>query len=90
MKRRTEITIETERLLVIQARKTSARAWCQSCGKRVQMLTTDEAAQAARVSSRLVYRWIEADKLHFTETTGSRLLVCIASLNRLLDDRRND
>lgn len=54
------------------------------------MLTTDEAAQVARVNSRLVYRWIEADKLHFTETTGSRLLVCIPSLNRMLDDRRND
>jgi excisionase family DNA binding protein len=73
MKRRTEITIETERLLVIQTRKTSVRAWCPSCNQRVQMLTTDEAARVSRVSSRVVYRWIEADKLHFTEASGSRL-----------------
>jgi hypothetical protein len=80
MKRRTEITIETERVLVISKRKFAARAWCKPCGKQVEMVTVDETARLARVSSRTVYRWVETDKLHFTETSDGGLLVCYESI----------
>ena len=80
MKRRTEITIETQRLLMFSKRKLSVVAWCARCGERVRMVTTDEAARMAGVSPRTIYRQIEAEKLHFMETTEGLLLVCINSL----------
>ena len=88
MKRRTEITIETERLLIIRSRKTSAQAWCTSCGRQVQMITIDEAAQESKVSSRLVYRLVEADQLHFIETTDKRVLICVNSLHQMMEVRQ--
>ena len=79
-KRRTEITIEKERVLLIRRRHASAVAWCASCHERVRMVTADEAARMAGVSPRTIYRWIEAERLHFIETPEGLLLVCINSL----------
>lgn len=78
--KRTEITIETARLLVISNKTQSARVWCESCGRRVAMVTADVAARLARVSSRTIYRWVETGKLHFAETSEGQLLVCHESI----------
>ena len=88
MKRRTEITIESERLLIIRSRQTSARGWCPSCDKQVKMITTDEAAQLSHISARLIYRLVEADELHFIETTDKRLLICVNSLHQMMEVRQ--
>jgi heterodisulfide reductase subunit C len=85
MKRRTEITIETERLLVISRRNTSALAWCSDCGIQRQMMTPEAVARAASLSTRTVYRLIEAGDLHFNETSDHRLWVCVNSLNHLIE-----
>lgn len=79
-RKRTEITIETDRIVVISRRGLSVRVWCKSCGARVSMVTADEAARLARVSSRTLYRWIEDAKLHFIETAAGGLLICHASI----------
>lgn len=79
-KKRTEITIETNRIVVISRRGLSARAWCSACGARVSMVTADEAARLARVSSRTVYAWVEAGRLHFMEISDGRLLICLDSI----------
>ena len=78
-KRRTEITIETERVVVVRRRLTVG-AWCRSCDRQVAMVTVDEAARMAGVSSRTIYRWVEADQLHFNETAEGQLLICTDSL----------
>ena len=78
--KRTEITIETERIFVLSRRKVSVVSWCHECGLRINMITVDEAAAMAGMSSRTVYRWIEAEKIHFIETCERRLLVCSRSL----------
>jgi excisionase family DNA binding protein len=78
-KRRTEITIETERVVIVRRRLT-VRVWCRSCDRQVTMVTVDEAARMAGVSSRTIYRWVEADQLHFNETAEGRLLICTDSL----------
>jgi len=44
------------------------------------MLAPDAAAAIASVSTRTIYRWIEAGELHFQENPDRRLLVCSASL----------
>ncbi len=75
-----EITIETERFLIITPRRFETRSWCASCGRQVRMVTVDEAARCLCLSSRLIYRWIEDQTLHYTETADRRLLVCLNSM----------
>ena len=86
MKRRTEIKIEIERSLLINKpgqpeRKVSA--WCAECAAQVRLLRPEEVAVAAHVSPRTVYRWVEAGKLHFTETPEGGLRICLNSLGRV-------
>jgi len=77
--RRTEITVETHRILMVRAGLVAIEGWCPECGSQVRMLTAEEAARVGGVSARSIYRWLEAGKLHFTEA-GSGVLVCLNSL----------
>jgi excisionase family DNA binding protein len=84
MKKRTLITIETDRVLMIDGgrrRSSSRAAWCAACGSQARMLTVDEAAAVAQTTSRTIYQWVEARKLHFTETADGRLFICLNSLS---------
>jgi excisionase family DNA binding protein len=54
-------------------------ARCARCGFEVRFLTADEAAVAVGVTTRAIYRWVEAGKLHFSETQ-SQTLICPNSL----------
>jgi hypothetical protein len=82
MKRRTEITIETERI-VIASRNTASRPpliWCLSCAEQVVPLTIDEAAIEWRVSSLTLFRRSESGLVHYVETADGLLLICPYSL----------
>ena len=81
MKKRTEITIETERLLVVGHTTKQATDWCAACGRQVELISADEAAVRARVSSRTIFRWVESGRLHYTETPAGLLLICPYSLS---------
>lgn len=78
--KRTEINIETDRIFVLSRRKVSVVSWCNECGKRTKMVTVDEAATIAGATSRTIYRWADAEKLHFTETAAGVLIICFNSL----------
>ncbi|HEY0405758.1 MAG TPA: hypothetical protein VGC89_08515 [Pyrinomonadaceae bacterium] len=81
MKRKTEITVRTDRLVIVRRQPVAGvGAWCEGCAKPATMLSVDEAAAVARSSSRAIYRRVEADTLHFTETPEGRLLICLNSL----------
>lgn len=80
MKKRTEITIETDRLLVVSGRGRKVN-WCAPCGQYIEVVTTDEAAILARVSARTIFHWVESGKLHYTETPEGLLLICPNSLS---------
>jgi len=79
MKRRREIIIETHRVQIIHGR-TPQRAWCPACAGTTAMITPEEAAILAHVTARTIYRWVETAALHFTETPGGALLICLTSL----------
>ncbi len=81
MKKRTEITVEIERVMLVSSRK-SPVIWCEACDALVGMLTVDEAAALAGVSSRSIYRRVESGQLHFAETPEGRLFICPNSLSR--------
>jgi len=85
MARRTEITIETSRRLVVRQFRGSLQSWCEGCLANVRMVTPEHAAALLNVSARVIYQWIEAERVHFTEGPGG-LLVCAESL--ALNDRQ--
>ncbi len=78
-RKRTEITIETERLLFVSSSRKVVE-WCASCGAQVEMVTVDQAAILARVDARTIFRRVEAETLHFRETAEGSLLICPQSL----------
>jgi hypothetical protein len=81
MKKRTEITIETDRVMFVSNRK-SVTLPCDGCAAPVRMITVDEAAVLAGESSRSVYRRVESGQLHFAETPEGRLFICLNSISR--------
>jgi hypothetical protein len=79
-KKRIEITVEKRRLIVLRRARASGLDWCADCGEQVAMLTPDQAATIANVSSRTIYRRVEAGEMHYTETAEGFLLVCPNSI----------
>ena len=79
MKTRTEITVETDRWVIVSRLRRSA--WCSACSRQVEMLNVDEAAIFARVNSRTIFHWVESGALHSSETPEGLLLICPRSLD---------
>ena len=79
MKTRTEITVETDRWIVINKHRRTA--WCRDCSRHVEMLSIDDAAIFARVNSRTIFHWAESGVVHSTETPEGLLLICPHSPN---------
>lgn len=77
-KRRTEIIIETERIIVVPS--PTVLRWCNTCLLQVEMISPEQAAALVNVTPRTIYRWIEAQLLHFIEESNGRLLICRNSL----------
>src|SRR5688572_14035681 len=78
--RTTEITVEKSESFVVRRAPYSVPAWCASCGKRVRLVKPEEAAVAAGLNVREVYRRIETGNVHFVEAWDGTLVVCIRSL----------
>ena len=79
-KRVTRITLETERLIWRRQSRGRAPLWCAGCGDETFLISVDEAALLTRLSARTIYRWIEAERIHFTGTPDGLLMVCLKSL----------
>ena len=80
--RKTEINLEIEEAVAIRTNSVVI-AHCTVCGRPVRMVAANEAAMIARISSREIYRAVEAGGLHFTEDHNGLLFVCSSSLRQL-------
>lgn len=83
IRKRTEITVEIDRLLVIGRDLRGHRrvvAWCARCARHHEMLASDDAAITARVKSSTIFRWVESGRIQSTETPEGLLLICPESL----------
>lgn len=80
IKRRTRIVVETQGVWVIRRPGGQLRAWCEGCAGEVHMITPDEAATILCCSTRTIYSWVEAAKIHFSEQPEGSLLICLDSL----------
>jgi hypothetical protein len=78
LKRKTEISIETQRLVVLRRRP--ANSWCAACGEHAPSVTPHEAARLLGVSTRDIYRRIESGGVHFRESPGEEVSICSRSL----------
>jgi hypothetical protein len=72
MLKRTEITIETDRLVVVSRRSESTVLWCSQCARMVTMLTIYQAARMLGLAT--------SGLLHFAITPEGRLFICSDSL----------
>jgi hypothetical protein len=50
------------------------------------MVAANEAAMIAKLSTREIYRLVEAGRLHFKEDQNGLLFVCLSSLRQLASE----
>jgi hypothetical protein len=77
--KRTEITIETHRVLVVHRRGSLLEGWCDRCDKQVGMFRLEEAALAG-ISLQAIRRHLEAGRFHFAAGGGELSFICLNSL----------
>jgi hypothetical protein len=75
-------TLETHRVLLVY-RRSQVQGWCPECATAVEMVKPEDAARLLRISLRRVFRKVEAETLHFTETADGLLFICRNSLINL-------
>ena len=78
--RRTKTTLRTREVVVIRNAGKGGRVLCGECSEPVALITLDEAVEISGLNSRAVYRLIEEDQIHFTETQDGLGLICPATL----------
>ena len=80
LRRRIQITIERRQVTWGHADQLPLLGLCPVCRSEVHMLSAEAAARAAGISPRMLYRWIEENRVHFQESNDGTVLVCENSL----------
>lgn len=80
-RRITEITLETNEIYTIRRDAGSVCIPCSQCGAS-DMVTVHQAAALFHVGVRAICREVEAGRLHFLESAGGSLLICLDSLQQ--------
>jgi hypothetical protein len=80
-----QITIETHNVFAVY-RRDSSQAWCVECAALVEMYKPEDAAAFLRISLRKIFRRVEAEKFHFTETSEGLLFICRNSLMKSMEE----
>ena len=57
--------------------------YCEKCGTKVVMLPVETAAVVTGATPRMLYRWIDEEKLHFIESPDGMVLLCAESFKLL-------
>ncbi len=83
--KRIESALATNNITYLRRPSQTALVLCERCG--CGMLLLEEAVAVAGVSSRALYRSVEAGALHFAETRDGLLLLCLNSMLATQDNR---
>jgi hypothetical protein len=81
-RRKTSISIETRRVLWLRNGR-NFKLWCPECGEETSMLNIDDTVRQTHINTRELCRWINSNRIHFTETSDGLLLVCLNGLRKL-------
>ena len=76
---RTEITVETREVVVMNRRGSLFQCWCGHCGAETGMVRLEEAALAG-VSLQAICRKVEAHTIHLVELADGLNFICLNSL----------
>ncbi len=79
MKTRAEITVETERIVVLSQTKDTPIRWCDGCAAERVMLTLGEVESLTNIAPRAIIELAAAGRVHFDFTDQGKLLVCPTS-----------
>jgi len=82
-KKRTQITIETSRVLIVR-RMRSSRTWCRECAREVDVVDTEEASVLAEMAQPALRECVATGKWHLCESSEGALLICLDSLMKSL------
>jgi hypothetical protein len=78
IRRKIEITTETEDILIVRGRRQIINARCDLCGGQAEMIPAEQAATLAGYSLSEICQQAEDGKLHCKEARV--LLICLSSL----------
>jgi hypothetical protein len=78
IRKRTEITVETEEILVRHAPQITKR-WCAECAAEVSMATPEVASAIINDQASRITQGIQAGHVHCAETPDGRRVVCLKS-----------
>lgn len=78
-RKRTQITIETSRVLIVR-RMRSSRTWCPESAREVDMVGIDEATALTGMTQPAFRECVETGKWHFSESSDGAPLICLDSL----------
>lgn len=81
MGRRKEERFEIHERLIVRTASGSLPALCEECSAGDAILLSPEhAATLTGIPARSIYRWVEAGKIHYTETATGKINVCVKTL----------
>jgi len=81
--RRTEVTVETDEIMIIRCSRGVLAHPCAECPETGVMITPEQAAMMIGTNIRAIFRWLEAGRVHYSETPEGSLLVCPDSILKL-------
>jgi len=82
MKRRREITVETERIVI--RGELHQLIWCERCTASTPTVTAEQAAMLIGEEAERIHRKAECGQVHATRTSNGVLMICLKSLSGLL------
>ncbi len=77
---RTEIIIETERVVLVSRRNAPFVMWCDRCQAHLPTVTPPQAALLLQLSMTALHQLIQLHRLHVIEERDGLLLICLNSL----------
>lgn len=86
--RRREILIEKEEIAILINESGRGYRKCPFCREASIMLAPSVIAEVLRISSREIYKLIEADRVHFIEDEKKSMFVCVKNFSEKFFDRR--
>jgi hypothetical protein len=81
--RHIEISVERHAVSILRPNREGILLHCEKCGTKAVMLPVETAAAITGTTPRMLYRWMEEEKLHFIESTDGTVLLCAESFKTL-------
>jgi len=76
---RTEITVETRVVVVMNRRGSVFQNWCADCGELARMVLLEEVGFAGASPTAICQR-LEANAIHVVEGAGGLSFICLNSM----------